>query len=238
MKNIYVKSFNLRTSDFDTYRRISPASVLDLFQTVAGEHALMLGCGFESLFARKLLWVLVRTKYQVISQPETYQTVVVKTWPLAPSRVGFQREYLIEDEKGNLLIKGSSDWAIIHSEQRKIVSAADVYPEMEHLTEKCFDERLKKLPDFEAKGEGYPICPAFSQLDMNSHVNNTKYASFALDAISPDEGDKIKAFQIDYRREVKRGEQLFVYTKRDENGIMAKGVNNAGEVMFSCRFDT
>lgn len=238
MKNIYLKSFNLRTCDFDRYRKIAPASVLDLFQTVAGEHAAELGCGFESLFARQLLWVLVRTKYQVISQPEMYQTVVVKTWPLAPSRVGFQREYLIEDEQGNPLIKGSSDWAIIHSEQRKIVPATDIYPQMEHLTQKCFDERLKKLPDFEEQGEGFLVCPAFSQLDMNGHVNNTKYASFALDAISPDEGDEIKTFQIDYRREVKRGEQLFVYTKRDEKLILVKGVNGSGEVMFSCRFDT
>ena len=237
MKNIYAKSFNLRTSDFDCYRKISPASVLDLFQSVAGEHAALLGCGIDDLFARKLLWVLVRTKYQVISQPMMYQTVRVKTWPIAPSRIGFQREYLIEDENGAPLIKGSSDWVVIHNEQRKIVPVDNIYPQMEFLTEKNFDARLKKLPDFDIQGEGFLVCPAFSQLDMNGHVNNTEYANFALDALAPDERDEIKTFQIDYRHEVKNGEKLNIYTQRHENTILIKGFNGSDTVMFVCRLE-
>lgn len=237
MQNIYSKSFNLRTSDFDCYQKITPASVLDLFQTVAGNHAALLGCGFEPLFKRKLLWVLVRTKYQVIRQPEMYQTVVVKTWPLAPSRIGFQREYLMEDEQGNPLIKASSDWVIIHSEQRKIAPAADIYPEMEYFTEKSFGERLKKLPDFEAEGEGFAVCPGFSQLDMNGHVNNTKYANYALDALSPDGQKEINAFQIDYRHEVQKGDKLRLYTKKEEGFCLVKGVNESGELMFVCKIE-
>lgn len=237
MQNIYAKSFNLRTSDFDCYRKITPASVLDLFQTVAGEHAAELGCGFDDLFARSLLWVLVRTKYQVVSQPKMYQTVRVETWPLAPSRVGFQREYLMKDDEGNILIKGSSDWVVIHSEQRKIVSATDIYPEMELLTEKCFEERLKKLPDFETVGDGLLVCPGFSQLDMNGHVNNTKYANYVLDALALNEQEEIKTLQMDYRREVQKGDVIRVYTQREGNLAIVKGVNSSGEVMFVCRLD-
>ena len=237
MQNIYVKSFNLRTSDFDCYRKITPTSVLDLFQTVAGEHAYELGCGFDTLFPRNLLWVLVRTKYQIIRQPEMYQTVRVKTWPLAPSRVGFQREYLMENEQGDALIKGSSDWVIIHSEQRKIVPTADIYPAMEHLTEKSFDERLKKLPDFEATDEGFAVYPRFSALDMNGHVNNTKYASYVLDALEPSEEDEIISLQIDYRHEVKLGDNIKIYTHKEGNTTLAKGISNSGETMFACKID-
>lgn len=237
MQNMYSKSFNLRTSDFDRYRKITPASVLDLFQTVAGEHAALLGCGFESLFARKLLWVLVRTKYEVIRQPQMYQTVTVKTWPLAPSRIGFQREYLMEDEQGNPLIKASSDWVIIHSEQRKIVSVGDIYPDMDYLNQKSFEERLKKLPDFETVGEGFIVCPGFSQLDMNGHVNNTKYANYVLDALESDGENEIKAFQIDYRHEVQKGDKLNLYTKKSDGVILVKGVNDAGAVAFVSKLD-
>ena len=238
MQNIYIKNFNLRTSDFDCYRKISPASVLDLFQTVAGEHATQLGCGFEPLFSQNLLWVLVRTKYQVVRQPNMYQAITVKTWPLAPSRIGFQREYLIEDEQGNPLIKGSSDWVIIHSKERKIVSADNDYPKMEHLTEKCFPERVKKLPDFDAEGDGFAICPTFSQLDMNGHVNNTKYANYAMDALNPTEEIEINSFQIDYRHEVQKGDFIKLYTKKDENFALIKGVNNLGETAFICKLQT
>jgi len=235
MQNIYEKSFSLRTADFDCRRKISPAAVLDLFQAVAGEHANALGCGFDALYSRQLLWVLVRTKYEVVRQPEMYQTVKIKTWPLTPSRVGFQREYVMEDERGNILIKASSDWVVIHSELRKIISATDIYPKMEFLTEKSFDERLKKVPDFDDEGDGLAICPGFSQLDMNGHVNNTKYANYTMDALDPNENEEIKAFQIDYRHEVQKGDNLKIYTHKEGETVLAKGVKDTGEVMFACK---
>ena len=156
---------------------------------------------------------------------------------MPPSRIGFQREYLSEDEQGNPLIKGSSDWVIIHSEERKIVSADNVYPQMEHLTEKSFDERLKKLPDFEIEGEGIEICPAFSQLDMNGHVNNTKYANYAMDALNPTKKIEINSFQIDYRHELKKGDSVKLYAKKDENFALIKGVNSSGEIAFVCKIE-
>lgn len=237
MQNIFKKSFTLRTSDFDCFRKISPSAVLDLFQVVAGAHADLLGCGFEDLYKKNLLWVLIRTKYEVISEPKMYQTVEVKTWPLAPSRVGFQREYLMEDELGNTLIKGSSDWVIIDSEQRKIVPATDIYPDMEFLAEKSFEQRLKKVPDFEAKTDGITVCPGFSQLDMNGHVNNTKYANYAMDVLNPSEADCLKAFQVDYRHELKKGDEIRLYAEKTDGTVLIKGVNESGEIMFACKVD-
>lgn len=237
MQNIFEKNFTLRTSDFDCRRKIMPAAVLDLFQVVAGEHAIDLDCGFAALYKKGFLWVLVRTKYEVLSEPELYQTVRVKTWPLAPSRLGFQREYLMEDEQGNPLIKASSDWMIIDVEQRKLVSKPNIYPELEFITEKSFDERIKKVPDFEPIGEGTTVCPGFSQLDMNGHVNNTKYANYAMDVLNPAENEFIKSFQIDYRHEIKMGDKIKVYAGKNDGTALIKGVNESGDIMFACKID-
>lgn len=237
MQNIFEKFFNLRTSDFDCHRKISPAAVLDLFQAVAGEHAEMLGCGFEALYSRGFLWVLVRTKYEVVCQPKMYQKVRVKTWPLAPSRVGFNRDYLMEDEQGNILIKGSSDWVIINCETRKIVPATDIYPQMEFLTDTVFEGRLKKISDFESSENCLRIRPGFSQLDMNGHVNNTKYANYAMDALNPTQEMQIKTFQIDYRHEVQKGDELQIHTHSEGNFITVKGNNALDETMFICKIE-
>lgn len=237
MQNMFQKTFDLRTADFDCYRRILPSAVLDLFQVVAGEHAIALGCGFEALYKQNLLWVLVRTKYEIISEPEIYQTVIVKTWPLPPSRAGFQREYLMEDERGNPLIKGTSDWMIIDLEQRRLVSKPDIYPDLDFITKKSFDERVKKVLDFEPTDGGVTLCPGFSQLDMNGHVNNTKYANYALDVLNPTEDEVIKAFQIDYRHEIKLGDEIKVYATKSDGVALVKGVNNKGDIMFACKID-
>lgn len=235
MQNIYSKTFDLRTSDFDANKKLLPSAVLDLFQVAAGEHANILGCGIDSLIKRDLLWVLVRTKYTVIKQPKMFSTVRVKTWPLPPSRVGFQRDYLMEAEDGTPLIKASSDWVIINSKTRRIAPAGDVYPQdLNYFEDKNFEGRLPKISDFEAGECAMTVTPGYSQLDMNGHVNNTKYANYAVDALRPTT-EEIVDFQIDYRQEVKCGEKLNLYLNKDGDIATVKGVANSGDLKFTAQ---
>ncbi len=233
MDSVFKNEFNLRTSDFDCYRRLTPAAILDLFQEVAGHHAENLGVGFDALIEKNMLWVIVRVKFEILSHPEMHSTVTVKTWPLPPSRIGFQREYLIEDMSGKTLVKGTSDWVIIHSEERKFLSPGNLYPEgFEFCNNRCFEEKTAKIKDFDTVDDGLCIMPQFCDLDMNGHVNNIRYASFVLNAVTPDKGDKIKVFQTDYHREVMRDTPLTIYQKQDDNELVSKGINPDGELMF------
>lgn len=236
MINIFTKEFNLRTSDFTCNKNIQPSSVLDLFQTVAGEHATMLGCGFEDLIKQGLLWVVVKTKYEVIKQPEFYSTIRVKTWPLPPSKISFQREYLIESESGEPLIKGTSDWVVIDSVNRKLAFAKDIYPEMDFCNEKLFGGRTPKIHDFEPVNTEYTVTPKFSQVDRNSHVNNTKYLNYALDSTDISMDEEILSVQIEFRHEVLKDTELKVYSIRCEDGFLCKGIND-DEIKFSCKIE-
>lgn len=237
MQNLYSKAFDLRTSDYDRYNRLLPASILDLFQVVAGEHADVLGCGVNSLMEKGLLWMLVRTKYQVVKWPALWQHVIVKTWPLPESRAGFQREYLVESEDGELLIKGTSDWVVIHAEKRRIMPTNGVYPEnFEYIKDKNFEERAARVPDFEIADDGIEVCPRYSQLDMNGHVNNTKYANYAIDALNPDQNTPLNTFQIDYRHEVYQGEKITVYANSTDGTTLIKGLSDDGSLKFACSF--
>lgn len=217
----YQQEYQLRTGDFDRYMRLRPSSVLDIFQDVAGvdvENSPSLG--FEALRAKNLFWAVTRYKLEFAANPDLHQRAIAKTWPLAPRRIGFQREYTIKDLDGNMIVKGSSEWIIMNYETRKIVNALDVYDgPMDFSTETNFDTRVKRLRKFESAEKPYLIVPQFTDIDMNGHVNNVKYVEFAMNAIEPGESDRIKTFQIDYRHEVKEGTKLSVYTKRDGNVI-------------------
>ena len=116
MNRLWQKEYFLRASDFDKFGHIKPSSVLDLFQDAAGQHAEELGVGFEEMLKRSYLWVLTRVKFKILGETQKYQKVIVKTWPLEPSRITYRREYSIENENGELLIGGSSEWVVIHSE--------------------------------------------------------------------------------------------------------------------------
>lgn len=230
------REYYLRTSDFDYCKRLHASSILDLFQDVAGIHAEILGCGHSAFLKNSRIWVLVRVKFKVLSTPEMFQKVTVKTWPLPPSRAGFQREYLIEDENGKVLVKGSSDWVIIDSETRRLLPTKDVYPFEDGFIEtKVFEDKNTKIFDFTAEKEGEVFLPTFSDIDMNNHVNNTKYANFVLNTVGLTKGQSIKEMQIDYRHEVKSGEAIKIAYRIEENEISAKGIDQNGETKFFCK---
>ena len=217
MDKLFEMKYDLRTSDFDKFNHIKPASVLDLFQDAAGRHAEEIGVGFEAMKEHSYFWVLIKIRFQVISQPSFQQKVIVKTWPLAPNKFIYRREYSI-------------------SQRRRLVSAPDLYPFSDDFHPVMnFEEKLEGVEDFEANTSSYSITPGFSELDVNNHVNNTKYANFVFDAINPKEEFDIDVFQIDYRKEVLEGTQLHLYHTRKENEVIAKGINNDGDTMFACK---
>lgn len=238
MKKLWQKEYTLRAGDFDKFDRIKPSAVLDLFQDAAGQHAVEIGVGFDDMIAQEYLWVLTRVKFKIISAPSRYQTVVVKTWPLAPNRLNYRREYCIEDQNGQKLIIGSSEWVVIHSKERKLLSVPDLYKlDGDYHNEVMFEGKLGKVRDFEAAGEPHIVNAGYCELDVNDHVNNTKYANYVLDAINPKKDDILEGFQIDYRKEVMQGTQLNIYCAADDNVIFAKGQNNNGDIMFACKIE-
>lgn len=238
MRRLWEKEYYLRASDFDPFQHIKPSAVLDLFQDAAGQHAEEIGLGYEEMIKRSYLWVLTKIKFEIIEAPAKYQKVIVKTWPLPPNRLSYRREYSIETEDGKQLIIGSSEWVVIHSEKRRFLSVPDLYPFTDGYHEELmFEGKLGKIADFVQTIPSRTVNAGFSDLDINNHVNNTRYANYVLDAINPSPSCELVAFQIDYRKEVLQGTQLNIYHQWQNNSVLAKGQNENNETMFACKLE-
>ncbi len=236
MKAVLEKNYDLRPNDFNRFGRLTPSAILDIFQDMAGRHSIIMGAGLESLKKKGLFWVVAKIRFEVLGDAKMYQTVKVKTWPLKPSRVTFRRECLISDLEGNILVRGSSEWVVVDSVKRRIASSEGVYVlnDEDYLEEVAFDDRISKVPTFEAGGNAFKICPRFSDFDVNGHVNNTKYAAFVFDALAESENKlDFNYFQIDYHKEVLSGEELSIYIKGSGNQTLFLGKCNE-ETKFSC----
>lgn len=216
----YEKKTSLRVSDYDAEDRIKPQAILDLFQQVATLHADIIGIGFKEMLKRDIIWVTVRLKYEVVRNPEYCAEVTLRTWPHREGRVDFDRDYEILDEKGKVLIRGSSKWCVVNVKTRKILFGGEVtYGDGEYYEQKVFPEGIKKIKDFPTDGFfEYDGRTEYSDLDHNGHVNNARYCEFIQDAVRLARGREIKTFAIDFINEMK-ADTPFRLFYGEENGV-------------------
>ena len=238
MNSIFEGSYNLRAADFDRWSTLRPAAIMDLFQDVAGRHANELGAGTDALMKKNVVWILVKLRFRVLKDARMYQRVRVRTWPLPPQRISYEREYVITDDNGETIVEGSSEWVLMDFSDRRIVKLDDIYPLERFCEKRNYEERFPRLRAFEGEGETYSFLPSYSDFDMNGHVNNTKYANFVFDALSPDHAFSLKEFRMEYHREVLPGERLNIVLAHQDGAILARGENDAGDKMFTCCIET
>ena len=102
----------------------------------------------------------------------------------------------------------------------------------------CEKEYELRLSDFESDAaQRMCIVPSYTDVDLNGHMNNAKYADYVVNAIDPGQAGRLTSFQIDYRHEVLRGEPLDVFTQFSDCSALVKGVDASGAVMFASRVE-
>lgn len=244
--NFIIKEYPLRVSDFDKNQNILPSAVLDIFQDVAGVHAKMLGISNPELLERGLCWMLTRVRYEIVKKPSLYQTVTVKTWPVESRRIELDRDFEIFDTAGELLIRGSSQWVVMDITDRsapKLVPARNFELGLdEYLTDRAFDRAFGRAVYNNVVCDAPHVCRArYTDLDMNGHVNNIKYADLTLSAIADAIGDvEIADFRIDYIKELLIGDEICIHTvtEASEDGsvsLLCRGETDGSTVSFGVK---
>lgn len=224
----YKKVFCITDNMCGIRRSIKPSGLLDILQSVAGEHAEILGIGYEDLKKQNYAFVLARIKYDLYKPIEKYSEIMVETTPLVPGRIDFDRDFEIYDNKTNELIGiATSKWIIIDLTSRKICrSNVFTYPcqlrekgNYDSFDKLSFDEKLFNLSyDYEVR---------HTDIDFIGHMNNTRYADALI------YNDVVKHFEINFIHEVKLGEVLNI--KHDYNNYIGH-CNEALSFKANCSY--
>lgn len=223
----YEEEYPIMAYSLDCYDQLSLVGILDIFQNIAGYHSELLGIGFDDLKKIGITWLLVRTKFDVIRPLTQLRKVNVKTWQSYKGRVDYERDYLICDEAGEVLVKGTSKWCLVDINARKIVPTTKITDDITYPNKRNYRERFAKLefPLFKA-AEEKTFAVYRSHLDHNFHVNNTKYGEFITNLINLPRGVSIKSFSIDYIKEVRLDEELIMKYEKNNSEYLIEGYTN------------
>ncbi len=191
--------------------------MLNFIQDVGWQHAMHL----EVKLPKHLSWVFTRQKVVMHEWPKWNETILLKTWLRQPQ----SEQFLVRDYEiyrgDRLLGMASATFTVIDLTTRKI--AAIKWPEINghwQMLDHCLplhpekilfkSENVEKLTEFQVRN---------SDLDLNMHVNNTKYAQWILDALPIDtlvKGPYLNSYEVNFLAEAKLGDLVHIQLANPE----------------------
>ncbi|MDR2186351.1 MAG: acyl-ACP thioesterase [Treponema sp.] len=213
--DIWQETFPLRFGGIDRSDRLTLNATFDFFQEAAISHAEQLGVGRNAMASSGQVWVLSRISVLFERRPRYGETITVRSWPRGTEKLFALRDYDILDESGKPAVRGRSGWLILDMVKRRPLrpqQAVEGFPRNDGLDAlpgggAGLNARDGLVPAGERRA-------AYSDIDYNGHVNNTRYVQWILDVTDPEilEGaDKLR-LDINYLSEVKYGEVTGLWT--------------------------
>lgn len=227
----------------DSNHNLRPAAMLDFMQEAAGRDAATLGFGYDNMIKENTAWVLSRTKVCFHKTPKWRDNIVLKTWHKGANRIFYLRDFILESENGEKLVTATTSWLIIDLSSRRMVRNS-------YLAENFDNSQMGSAIEEPADKVTLPkgIEPelvhthkvVWSDIDTNGHVNNVKYAVWALDAVDYNiiKEMPVKEMLINYDSEVMPGQEVELYRASiEEDGSLLYYVVGkvAGKTSFSIK---
>ncbi|NUN05681.1 MAG: acyl-[acyl-carrier-protein] thioesterase [Bdellovibrio sp.] len=183
---------------------------LNLMQETAWMHAETLGFGANDMEREGLYWVLTRQKLQMQEWPQFGEKISVETWLRPPEGAFVTREFLLRNGHDNVIGACSTSWLALQRETRKILPIQHLRSWEDITRPQNSGVEVVKIPvegDYEKLAK-YRVRN--SDLDINQHVNNTKYAQWILDAVPYDMHKALflSSYSVNFLAETHLGEEV------------------------------
>ena len=191
-------------------RKLRTSELLHILQDAASEHCEIIGYSGDVVGPMGLIWVIARQKLSVHRYPKPGEELVVRTWP-TPDRHGlFPRQYIIESTEGEKLVSACAIWTLMDVSTRRMIRPENYGIEFGGLItgeETASPRAARKL---EISGEREFTVPE-DYLDVNMHMNNTRYYDLAEDSIGRDGEEWIlRELCTEYVSEALLGDKVLV----------------------------
>jgi len=234
-KTFLVKDCVLYESDFDVTSNIKMHRLMELIQDAATSHADELGFGWDAMDNYGLFWILSKVKF-ALKKPinRSIRSFKLYTWPIVANKRFIERRFAAVDVNGERLFDCSTIWMILNRDTRAFASQEVIsryYKADFDDTECACDTNYDRLRRDDSYVLQYQRQIRRTDLDINKHVNNTNYINFALDVL--DEQEQVSAVEIVYHKELKLGDVVNVYAKREDNCVSVVGERE--QICFSVK---
>ena len=231
------KTFNIRHYEFNAKHELTPWGLQNFFQETACLDADNLGFGFEALTPQNIAWVVTKLQMRFMRPLKGYKTIKLKTWVVGYTKITSRRDFAIYDQNDNEIATGTSEWVIIDLASRRLMRIPqfilDGHPQT--AVQGAMEQNFVRVPSLDGK-EPVNSCKIYTRLediDINNHVNNQHFTSWALQATPKDVLDNLQITDllVYFKKEIPLGDILTVncYKSDEENAFWYTLINQEGK---------
>lgn len=226
---IFLTNKKLLADDVTMFRDLRPSVLLRWIQEISIAHTEALGAGRAKTLDKGVLWVVARIKLQASRLPDYDENVTLKSWAGPTMRVLFPRHYVLEDEKGNAIVRASAVWLLMDAKERRM-AFPDEYGVAVPGTSQEGELSLPTGVSLAEQKNSKTFEVAYSQVDINKHMNNSKYLDEMEDVLGGEylRTHQLATLEIEFKSEIKLGEKVTLsYTADDDSVEMIGFAKNA-----------
>ena len=221
----YREEHQIEFSECDENQHLKLPSMVDLLMQVSEHQLDKGGAGTDDLMAQGKGWVVTQYHFDIKRLPKTLEKVTLTTEASGYNKFFEYRDFGIEDEKGNQLVKVTSQWVLFDLKKRKMV------PSDPELMKQFNVPLLAKMPRFPRlraqkiydKKRQYRV--RYDDLDTNHHLTNSHYFNWFIDMLGRDflKNHMVENIDIKFDREVQYGEMPYscLTLTNDNNKIVS-----------------
>ncbi len=239
---MYTRKYRIERFDADKQGRLSVPTLFSYLNDIMERNAESYGMGASYHLERDLAWVLVEYQIDIASLPEAGTHVEVGTLPYSFKKIYGYRIYGVNDDHGVRLMEGKGKFALINIRTKQFVRPT------EDLLEKFTDAHKEPMsipferwkPDTTNKIHETKRVVSPAHIDVNGHLNNAFYPTYAYEALSEDilTGFSPNRIYVKYKKEVFANEMLDIKVYQESDGISVLLHNGNGivsEVFFGTK---
>jgi len=235
----FTRRYFVHYYEADSSRRLTIPALVQYFEDIAILHSASCGFDLDYYAANHCVWMLLKWDIQIHELPSFGQTVTVTTRVHAMKRFQADREFVLRDESGTILVEGRSNWLYADTIRRRPVripedqySKFGVSPEGEASFISIEDPEPM---DIAAASPVSSIRTVNSDIDTNAHVNNVRYIAWALDSLPADYAANRtpESVRVSYKKELTLGEEAAVVIGLNGEGRTRHAVAREGEILCS-----
>ena len=219
----YEITYRILSSDTDRYRRLRISRMFSFLQEAAIAHTEQLGAGREKTLDRGYLWVITLQQAAIERMPEYDEAITIQSLPGERMHMFFPRYYRVLDENGETIIRASALWLLMDANERKMVQPQDIGITLPGQ-KPDWETFLPALPPLPKNAQKQDFTAPYSSIDLNGHMNHTRYFDLAEDLMPADLRDKnIKEIRSEFKGEVRQDEPIGLEYTTDGNKFLLSG---------------